>query len=121
MVAVDGSKFSHLTAQRHQACELIGRFATFHLKGQGFESLSSRHVGTLGKSFTLSRLALWPSPCFGVKFQHRIHAFPSLSRRGAIEIAYMNESVDALDNYVMVINACVELSMKSSSERNCLL
>ena len=31
---------------------LIGRFITFHPKGRGFESHSSRHVGTLGKSFT---------------------------------------------------------------------
>ena len=35
---------------------LISRFCTFRLKGHGFESRSSHHVGTLGKSFTRSYL-----------------------------------------------------------------
>ena len=35
---------------------LIGRFDAFRPKGRGFESRSSRHVGTLGKSFTRSCL-----------------------------------------------------------------
>jgi len=48
---------------------LIGRFGTFRPKGHGFESHSSRHVGTLGKSFT--RSCLW---CFDAKLQHSIRA-----------------------------------------------
>ena len=32
---------------------------TFHPKGRGFESRSSRHVGTLGKSFTHLPVAHW--------------------------------------------------------------
>ena len=37
-------------------------------KGRGFESRASRHLGTLGKSFTHSCLL-----CFGAKLQHSIH------------------------------------------------
>src|SRR6218665_818937 len=48
---------------------LIGRFVAFHPKGCGFKSLSSRHAGTLGKSYT--RSCLW---CFGVKLRHSICA-----------------------------------------------
>ena len=44
---------------------LIGRFGAFRPKGRGFESLSSRHVETLGKSFT--RSCLWH---FNVKLRH---------------------------------------------------
>src|SRR6218665_54254 len=40
----------------------IGRYDAFRPKGCGFESLSSRYVGNLGKSFT--RSCLWR---FGVK------------------------------------------------------
>ena len=43
---------------------LIGRFVTFHQESRGFESCSSRHVETLGKSFTYS--CLWR---FGVKLR----------------------------------------------------
>ena len=42
-------------------------FVTFRPKGRGFESLSSRHVGNLGKSFT--RSCLWR---FGVKLRYSI-------------------------------------------------
>ena len=48
---------------------LIGRFVAFRPKGRGFKSHSSRHVGTLGKSFACSGLWL-----FSMKFQHIIHA-----------------------------------------------
>src|SRR6218665_1938841 len=48
---------------------LIGRFVAFNPKGRRFESHSSCHVGTLGKSFTRSCLQL-----FSVKLQHSIHA-----------------------------------------------
>jgi len=41
----------------------------FRPKGRRFESRSSHHIGTLGKSFT--RSCLWR---FGVKLQHSIHA-----------------------------------------------
>src|SRR6218665_3940134 len=40
----------------------------FQPKGRGFDSRSSRHVGTLGKSFTCSCL------CFGVKLRYSIRA-----------------------------------------------
>ena len=48
----------------------------------GFESRSSRHVGTLGKSFTHN--CLW---CFGVKRQHSVCAVSRalLSRSGLEE------------------------------------
>src|SRR6218665_3150919 len=46
---------------------LIGRFVAFRPKGRGFESRSSRHVGTLGKSLT--RSCLWR---FGVKLRYSI-------------------------------------------------
>ena len=36
----------------HRALWLIDRFGAFLPKGRGLESHSSRHVGTLGKSFT---------------------------------------------------------------------
>jgi len=45
---------------------LIGRFDAFRTKGRGLES---RHVGTLGKSFT--RSCLWR---YGVKLRHSIRA-----------------------------------------------
>ena len=67
----------------------IGRFVPFCPKGCGFESLSSHHVGTLGKSFTCS--CLW---CFDVKLRHSIHAVsgaPLSSRSGTIEIAWVNQ------------------------------
>src|SRR6218665_2983422 len=41
----------------------------FRPEGHGFDSRSSRHVGTLGKSFTHSCLR-----CFGVNFRHSIRA-----------------------------------------------
>ena len=46
---------------------LVGRFGAFRPKGRGFESRSSRHEGTLGKSFTCS--CLWR---IGVKLRHGI-------------------------------------------------
>jgi len=48
---------------------LIDRFGTFHTKGHGFETRPSRHLGTLGKSFTHD--CMWR---FGVKFRHCIRA-----------------------------------------------
>ena len=45
----------------------IGRFDAIRPKGRGFESRSSRHVVTLGKSFT--RSYMWR---FGVKLRHSI-------------------------------------------------
>jgi len=48
---------------------LIGSFVAFRPKGREFESCSSRHVVTLGKSVTRSCLCL-----FDVKLQHSIHA-----------------------------------------------
>src|SRR6218665_1714876 len=64
---------------------LIGRFVTFRPKGRGFEYRSSRHVGTLGKSFT--RSCLW---CFGVKLRHSIRAVLTvpLSSSGLEEALY---------------------------------
>ena len=47
----------------------IGRSHAFRPKGRGFESRSSRHLGTLGKSFT--RSCLWR---LGLKLQHSIRA-----------------------------------------------
>ena len=47
----------------------IGRVDAFHPKGHGFDSRSSSHIGTLGKSFTQN--CLWR---FGVKFRHSICA-----------------------------------------------
>ena len=48
---------------------LIGRDDTFRPKGHGFDSRSSRHVGTLGKFLTHNYL--WR---FGVKLRHSICA-----------------------------------------------
>jgi len=48
---------------------LIGRFDTFRPKDRGFESRSSHHVVTLGKSFTHS--CLW---LFSMKLRHSIRA-----------------------------------------------
>ena len=44
-------------------------FSAFRLKGGSFESRSSHHVETLGKSFT--RSCLWR---FGMKLRHSIRA-----------------------------------------------
>src|SRR6218665_1823858 len=64
---------------------LIGRFVAFRPKGRGFESRSSRHTGTLGKSFT--RSCLWR---FGVKLRHSIRAESGapLSSSGLEEALY---------------------------------
>ena len=48
---------------------LIGRVDTYRAEGHEFESRSSHHIGTLGKSFTCS--CLWR---FGVKLRHSIRA-----------------------------------------------
>ena len=48
---------------------LVGKFVVFCPKGCGFESHSSRHVGTLGKFLT--RNCQWR---FGVKLRHSILA-----------------------------------------------
>ena len=55
---------------------------SFQPEGRGFDSRSSRHVGTLGKSLTHS--CLW---CFGVKLRHSIRAVSGalLSRSGLEE------------------------------------
>ena len=53
---------------------LIGRVDAFRPKGRGFESRSSRHVGTLGKSF--ARSCLWR---LGVKLRHSIRAVSGAS------------------------------------------
>src|SRR6218665_352557 len=50
---------------------LIGRFGAFHLRGCRFESRSSHHVGTLGKSFTSS--CLW---CFCMKLHETPTQYP---------------------------------------------
>src|SRR6218665_2952275 len=47
----------------------IGRVDDFQPEDRGFDSRSSRHVGTLGKSFTCS--CLWR---FGVKLRYSIRA-----------------------------------------------
>jgi len=44
---------------------MVGRVDAYRPEGCGFDSCSSRHVGTLGKSFALS--CLW---LFGVKLRH---------------------------------------------------
>src|SRR6218665_2538365 len=62
---------------------LVGRFVAFHPKGRGFESRSSRHVGTLGKSFTHS--CLWR---FGVKLRHSYSRLSVLCRSGLQEALY---------------------------------
>ena len=46
-----------------------GKVDAFRQKGHGFNSRSSRHVGTLGKSFTHSSLRR-----FGVKLRYSIRA-----------------------------------------------
>src|SRR6218665_1028473 len=71
------------------ACHAVGHGGALSLvypfrpKGHGFDSRSSHHVGTLGKSFTHS--CLWR---FGVKFCHSIHAVSgaNLSGRGLEEV-----------------------------------
>ena len=57
----------------------FGRVDAFRTKGHGFNSRSSCHVRTLGKSFTHSCLLH-----FGVKFWHSIRAVSGapLSSRG---------------------------------------
>ena len=47
----------------------FGRVDTFRPNGHGFDSRSSRHVGTIGKFLTHS--CLWR---FGMKFQHSVRA-----------------------------------------------
>ena len=82
---------------------LMGRFDVFRPRGRGFESRSSHHVGTLGKSFTRSCLYR-----FGVKFRHSIRAVsgtPLSSKglwRGAIEIAWMNERMNEWMNEKLI-------------------
>src|SRR6218665_3820719 len=64
------------------ACWLIGRFGAFRPMDRRLKSRSSRHVETLGKSFT--RSCLWR---LGVKFRHSIRAVSEapLSRSGLEE------------------------------------
>jgi len=59
----------------------------FRPKGHGFESHSSRHVGTLSKSLT--RSCLWR---FGVKLRHSIRAVSGglLSSRADLKRRYRN-------------------------------
>ena len=68
----------------------IGRVDAFRPKGHGFDSPSSRHVGTLGKSLTHNWV--WR---FGMKFRNSIRAVLGAplcsSGRGAIEMVWMNE------------------------------
>src|SRR6218665_3689596 len=76
-----------MTQHSHGAWWLIGRFGAFRSKGRWFDSRSSCHVGTLGKSFTRSTVACGASPLpkrFGVKFRHSIRAVSGapLSSRG---------------------------------------
>ena len=61
----------------------ICRFVAFCPKGRGLESHSSRHVGTLGKSFTRNCLRR-----FGVKLRHSIWAVSGapLSSSGLEEV-----------------------------------
>ena len=61
----------------------IGWVDIFQPEGRGFESRSSRHVGTLGKSLT--RICLWR---FGVKFPDSIRAVSgvTLSSSGLEEV-----------------------------------
>ena len=63
----------------------IGKVDAFRPKGHGFDSRSSRHVGTLGKSFIHS--CLWH---FGMKFRHSICAVSGapLSSSGLEEALY---------------------------------
>ena len=63
----------------------VGRFVAFRPKVHGFESRSSRHVGTLGKSSTCS--CLWR---FGMKLRHSIRAVlgAPLSSSGLEEALY---------------------------------
>ena len=64
----------------HDCTILIGRFGPFRPKGRRFESRSSHHVWTLGKSFT--RNCLWP---FGVKYIIRAVSGAPLSSSGLEE------------------------------------
>ena len=67
---------------------LIGRVNAYCPNGLGFDSPSSRHVGTLGKSF--ARSCLWR---FGMKLQHSIRAMSgtplsTVSSSGLEEVLY---------------------------------
>ena len=68
-----------LSVEHWWAWWLIGRFVAFSSRGRGFESRSSHHIGTLGKSFI--RSCLWR---FGMKLWHSICAVSGapLSSRG---------------------------------------
>ena len=61
--------FLDVTCLFRRAHDVIGRFNAFRPISRGFKPRSSRHVGTLGKSFT--RSYLWR---FGVKLRHSIRA-----------------------------------------------
>ena len=61
----------------------ISRVDAFRLKGHGFDSSSSHHVGTLGKSFTHS--SLWR---FGVKFRHSIRVVSGIEMN--LKMRYRN-------------------------------
>ena len=69
----------------HGAWWLTGRFDAIRPKGHRFKFRSSRHVGTLGKSFTHS--LLWR---FSVKHRHNIRAVlgAPLSSNGLEEVQY---------------------------------
>ena len=64
---------------------LIGRVDAYRPKGRVFDSRSSRHVGTLGKSFI--RSCLWR---IGVKLRHSIRSVSGapLSSSGLEEVLY---------------------------------
>src|SRR6218665_416649 len=64
---------------------LIGRFVAFRPKGCGFQSRSSRRVGTLGKSLTHS--CLWR---FGAKQRHSSRAV------SGVPLSSSNELEEAL-------------------------
>ena len=55
----------------------IGRIEAFRLEGRGFESRSSHHVGTLGKSLTHS--------CLPVELRHSICAVSEALLSGLVE------------------------------------
>src|SRR6218665_1050226 len=72
------NKIPQLQTLTYGAWWLSGRFDALPPEGRRFESHSSRHVGTLGKSFT--RSCLWR---FGVKLRHSICAVPGMPLRSS--------------------------------------
>ena len=105
----------HLVKNAHLTCGTwwsIGWVDSFQPESRGFDSHSSHHVGTLGKS--LAHSCLWR---FGVKLRHSIRAMSgALLSKSDLKRRYRNGLNEWMDKWIL----CQTLAARTKKPCHCV-